>query len=92
MILYLEVECTFYEGHSLKEKRSTLKRIIHKLRNRFNISIAEIDYHDLWQRTKLGIVTISNEHVYAEKIIQEVLGVIDSFTEIERTLTDIQQL
>jgi len=92
MILYAEVECMFYEGSSLKEKRSHIKRIIAKLRNDFNVSVAELDYHDLWQRTKLGIVTISNEQVFSEKVIQGVLDVIDSFSEIERTITNIERV
>ena len=92
MICYAEVECMFYEGTSLKDKRSHIKRITSKLRNNFNVSIAELDYHDLWQRTKLGIVTISNEQVFSEKVIQGVLEVIDTFPEIERTITNIERL
>lgn len=92
MIVYAEVECMFYEGNSLKEKRSLVKRVIAKLRNDFNVSIAELDYHDLWQRTKLGIVVISNEQTFSEKVIQGVLEVIDSFPELERTITNVERL
>ena len=92
MIVYTEVECMLYEGHSLKEKRSVLKRIIAKLRRDFNVSVAELDYNDLWQRTKLGIVTVSNEQIHSEQVIQEVLRVLDSFPEIERTITNIERL
>lgn len=92
MIVYTEVECKLYEGHSLKTKRSIVKRMIAKLRKDFNVAVAELDYQNLWQRIKLGIVTISNETVHAEQIIQEVLKVIDSYPELERTITDIEQL
>ncbi|HLS61410.1 MAG TPA: DUF503 domain-containing protein [Virgibacillus sp.] len=92
MIVYAEVECMLYEGQSLKEKRSVIKRINAKLRKDFNVSVAELDYLDLWRRTKLGIVTISNEHVHAEQVIQSVLAVIDSFPELERTITHIDRL
>lgn len=92
MIVYAEVECMLYEGNSLKEKRSLMKRMTAKLRKDFNVSIAELDYHDLWQRTKLGIVTISNEQVFSEKVIQGVLDAIDSFPELERTITNIERL
>lgn len=92
MIVYTEFECMFYEGQSLKEKRSVIKRMTMRLRNDFNVSVAELDFHDLWQRTKLGVVTVSNELQHAEKVIQEVLRVIDSFPEIERTITNIEQL
>jgi len=92
MIVYAEVECMLYEGQSLKEKRSIIKRINAKLRKSFNVSVAELDYLDLWQRTKFGIVTISNERVHAEQVIQSVLAVIDSFPELERTITHIDRL
>lgn len=92
MIIYAEVECMLYEGQSLKEKRSILKRIIARLCQDFNVAVSELDYQDLWQRTKLGIVTISNDGVHAEKVIQQTLNVIDSFPEIERTLTHVERL
>lgn len=92
MILYAEVECIFYNTQSLKEKRSHIKRLIAKIRQDFNVSISEIDYQDLWQRTKLAIVTVTNEYKYAEQIIQEVFKVIDSYTELERTVTTIDRL
>lgn len=92
MIIYAEVECVLYEGNSLKSKRSLLKRIIHKIRNELNVSISEIDYQNLWQRIKFGIVTVSNEKVHAEKVIQQALAIIDSFPELERTITEIEQI
>ncbi|MFU0790991.1 DUF503 domain-containing protein [Cerasibacillus sp. JNUCC 74] len=92
MILYAEVECILYEGQSLKQKRSVLKRLIAKLKKDFNIAVTELDYHDLWQRTKLGIVTISTEQVHAEQVIQGVMDVIDSYTELERTITNVERI
>lgn len=89
MIVYAEVECMLYDRHSLKQKRSVLKRLIKRLQQDFNVAVTELDYHDLWQRTKLGIVTISRETAYAEQVIQAVLKVIDTFTELERTITNV---
>jgi hypothetical protein len=92
MIYYAEIECRIYEGHSLKEKRSIMKRVFSRIKQDFNVAVAELDYHDLWQRTKFGIVTLSNERLHAEKVIQEVLKVIDAYTEFERTITHVEQL
>ncbi|RKQ37523.1 DUF503 domain-containing protein [Oceanobacillus halophilus] len=92
MIVYAEVECMMYEGHSLKFKRSIIKRLMARLKNDFNVAITELDYHDLWQRTKLGIVTISTNLTHAEQVIQEVLRVIDTFPELERTVTDVERI
>ena len=92
MIVYAEIECMLYEGNSLKEKRAIIKQITAKLRNELNVAIAELDYQDLWRRTKLGILTISNDYVFSEKVIQNALEVIDSFPELERTITHIERL
>ncbi|MFA1820633.1 DUF503 domain-containing protein [Virgibacillus oceani] len=92
MIYYAEVECIMYEGHSLKQKRSVIKSVLTRLKQDFNVSVAELDYHDLWQRTKIGIVTLTNEKKHAEKVIQEVLKVIDAYTELERTITHVEEL
>jgi uncharacterized protein YlxP (DUF503 family) len=92
MIVYAEVECKLYEGQSLKQKRSVIRRLIAKLRNEFNVAVTELDYHDLWQRTKLGIVTISNEKVHAEQVMQSVIRIIDTFPELERTITETELL
>jgi hypothetical protein len=92
MIYYAEVECHIYEGQSLKEKRSVIRRVLARLKHELNVSAAELDYHDLWQRTKIGIVTLSNEKIHAEKVIREALKIVDSFTEFERTITNVEEL
>lgn len=92
MIQYAEVECMIYEGQSIKQKRSVIKSIKERLKNKLNVSVTELDYHDLWQRTKLGIVTISNDYVHSEQVIQEALRIIDSYPELERTITHLERL
>lgn len=92
MILYVEVECLLYEGNSLKDKRSLLKRLFAKLKKEYNVAVAELDHQNLWQRTKIGIVTVSSDGVHAEKIIQQVLRRIDQLPELERTITTMEKL
>lgn len=90
MILYAEVECMIYEVHSLKEKRSIVKRMIHKLKNESNVAVSELAFHDVWNQIRIGIVTISNERTHAEQVMQSVLKTIDGFGEIERTITEME--
>lgn len=92
MIVYAEVECILYNAQSLKEKRSIIKSVVQRVRNDFNVSIAEIDHLDLWQRTTLGIAAVADDYQYAEKLVQAVLKRIDSNPELERTLTAIERL
>lgn len=87
MILYAEVECMIYDVHSLKEKRSIIKRLIHKVKSEHNIAVSELKYHDIWNQIGLGIVTISNKRTHAEQLMQNTLKKIDAFGEVERTIT-----
>ncbi|ATH91461.1 hypothetical protein ACH95_18320 [Bacillus glycinifermentans] len=87
MIGFAECECIIYDASSLKEKRAVLKRIITRIRGRFNVSVSEIAYQDSWQRTSIGIAAVSSSRVQTEKELQRVLSFIDSFPEIERTIT-----
>ena len=92
MIQYAEVECMIYNSHSIKDKRSIIKSVKAKLRNNLNVSVTELDFYDLWQRTKLGIVTISNDQVHAEKVIQDAFKLIDFYPDLERTITHVERL
>ncbi|MCP8616481.1 DUF503 domain-containing protein [Salirhabdus salicampi] len=85
MIGYLEVECFLYDVHSLKGKRSILKKVISKVRQDYNVSISELKYHDLWQRTVFGIAFVSKERIQIERVLQSVLNTIDSFHDLEVT-------
>ncbi|MCB7069078.1 DUF503 family protein [Caldibacillus sp. 210928-DFI.2.22] len=87
MILSASVECIIYDAQSLKEKRSVLKKIIARIQNRYNIAIAEVDHQNVWQRTKLVLVTVGSSRTVAEQELQKGLALIDSFPEIERTET-----
>ncbi len=56
---------------SLKEKRHVLKSLKDRLHNRFNLSAAETDYHDLWQRAELTACVVANERGHAESVLRE---------------------
>jgi uncharacterized protein YlxP (DUF503 family) len=68
----LTLELRLDESHSLKDKRQVVKGLKDRLRNEFNVSVAEIDYQDLWQRSLLAVVTVSSAHSHAESVLQNV--------------------
>jgi uncharacterized protein len=92
MVGLAECECIIYDAHSLKEKRAVLQRILTRLKQKFNVSVSEIEYQDVWQRTKIAIVTVASVKVSAEIELQNALKLIDSFPEIERTITALEWL
>ncbi|MBM3812062.1 MAG: DUF503 domain-containing protein [Acidimicrobiia bacterium] len=68
----LTLELRIEHAHSLKDKRHVVKGLRERLRNRHNISIAEIDYHDLWQRSLIAAVTVSSDRLRAQQVLEAV--------------------
>jgi uncharacterized protein len=67
--------------HSLKEKRMVVKSIIDRVKNRFNVSIAEVDNQDLHQSIVVGIACVSNNTAHASSSIQHVIQYVEDNTE-----------
>ena len=66
----LTLELQLSEAHSLKDKRHTVKGLKDRLRSKFNVAVAEIDYQDLWQRALISAVTVSGDQGRAEQTLQ----------------------
>ena len=73
----LIIDIMIHASSSLKEKRFVLKSIKDKLGNKFNVSVAELDFQDKWQRSQLGIALISNEYSHVEDSLQKVFRFLD---------------
>ena len=65
------------ENHSLKGKRSVLRTIKARVRNKFNVSIAEAGDHDMWQRAMLGISQVGTDQGFVDAALREVVRSID---------------
>ncbi len=68
----LTIELRLDDSHSLKEKRHVVKSLKDRLRHKFNVAVAEIDFQDLWQRSLVAAVTVSSDRVNAEMVLQSV--------------------
>jgi uncharacterized protein len=66
----LTLELRLENSHSLKDKRHVVKGLKDRLRNKFNVSVAEIEFHDLWQRAAVAAVTVASDHTRAEQVLQ----------------------
>ena len=73
----LTLELHIPDAQSLKDKRQVLRSLKDKLRRDFNVAVAELEHHDTWQRSVVGIVTISNEEKHLRKVLQKVLDEAD---------------
>lgn len=72
------IELRIRESHSLKAKRQVVKSIVTRVKNNFNVAIAEVDYQDKWQRAVLGVAVVSTAHDHANGILSKVVNFIES--------------
>ncbi|MDP6618794.1 MAG: DUF503 domain-containing protein [Nitrospinota bacterium] len=72
------IELRIHGGRSLKEKRRVLRSVKDRIRNRFNVSIAEVDYQDKWQRALLALAAVSNERNHVTGLLESALSAVES--------------
>jgi len=61
------------ENLSLKGKRQVVKSITSRVKNQFNVSVAEVDDHDLWQIATIGVCCVSNSKRHANQVLSRVV-------------------
>jgi uncharacterized protein len=72
------VELYLPESQSLKAKRQVLLSVKDRVRDRFNVSIAEVGDQDLWQKAVLGIASVANERKHVNQVLDQVVNLIRS--------------
>lgn len=65
------------EAASLKKKRQIIQSLMKRLRNQFNLSIAEVGCQDLWQRSELGVAAVCQNSGTADRVMEQVLSFIE---------------
>jgi uncharacterized protein YlxP (DUF503 family) len=73
----LEIVLYLPESHSLKDKRQVVKSLKDKIRQRFNVAVAEVDALDLWQKAHLGILSLGNDRRQVNGRLDQVLNYIE---------------
>ena len=63
-------------ARSLKDRRRALRSIKDRLRNRFNVSVAEVDDPQRWQSAELGVCAVGNDRGYVEGLLDEVVSLV----------------
>jgi uncharacterized protein YlxP (DUF503 family) len=69
-LLTLELHIPY--AHSLKDKRMVLRKFKDRIRSKFNVSVAEMEHQDLWQRSVIGVVAISSDQTNLEQLLEAV--------------------
>jgi len=72
------IELRLPENLSLKGKRHVVKSITTRVRNKFNVAVAEVADHDLWQLSTLGICCLSNDKRYTNQVLSKVVDFVSN--------------
>jgi uncharacterized protein len=76
------IEMHIPESGSLKTKRHSLKSLKDRIRSKFNVSVAEVDHNDLWQKASLAVAAVSNDKSYLNQTLDHVLDMVRSVPEV----------
>jgi uncharacterized protein YlxP (DUF503 family) len=71
------------ESRSLKAKRAAVRPIVDGLRHRYHLSVAEVDYHDLWQRAAIAVAVVAESNRHLEEVLDTVERFVRSSTDVE---------
>ena len=77
IVLYLP------DSGSLKQKRSLLKGMVTRVRNKFNVSVSEVGDQDLWQKAQIGVAVVTNETRYANQVLSQVVNLVETQDRLE---------
>ena len=86
------VELFIPESQSLKDKRQVLLSLKDRLREKFNLSVAEVDGQDLWQKAVLGLVCVANEGRYVNQVCDQALNLIRNVPAVEIVQSRVELL
>ena len=80
------------EANSLKSKRMVIKSLIARIKNKFNVSVAEVDANNLWQRSVIGIAYVANETGIINKVFEKIKNLILNMHSIELIDANMEML
>ena len=85
----LKIDLFIPDSTSLKVKRSAIKSLKDRLTSRFNVSVAEVEHNDKWQRASLGVAVVSNDGTHVESMLGKVMNLVYGDRRVEVIETTI---
>jgi uncharacterized protein YlxP (DUF503 family) len=86
------VELFIPDGHSLKDKRRVLQSVKTRVRDKFNVSVAEVGEQDLWQKAVLGLACVANESAHVNQVLDQAVNLIRAVPTIQLVRSHIELL
>ncbi len=85
----LTIELQIPESGSLKAKRQVVRSLVQRIRQGYNVSVAEVDHLDSWQLATLGVTCVSNDRAVAQRVMQNVVDFVEN-QRLDLVLLDYQ--
>jgi uncharacterized protein YlxP (DUF503 family) len=82
VVAVLKISLAIPQAGSLKDKRRVIKSIKDRLRNGFNVSVAEVGDQDLWKSARLGVATVSESSAYANGVLSRVQDAVSGLRDV----------
>ena len=91
-MITLSAKLTFYipQSTSLKDKRQIRRSLIEKTRNKFNVSVAEIETQDVTQTLTVGIAVVSGDAAHRQNALDEIIRFMEAHADAELTAVEIE--
>lgn len=86
------VELFIAGSQSLKDKRQVIHGLKDRLRSKLNLSVAEVEGQDLWQKAILGMACVSNESRHVSQVLEQALNMMKSMPAVEVVRSQVELL
>ncbi|HEY8171501.1 MAG TPA: DUF503 domain-containing protein [Dehalococcoidia bacterium] len=77
------------ESGSLKDKRQVVRSVAQRVRNKFQVAVAEVDDHDAWQRATIGVACVSNSARHCDDVLREIVAFIEG-SRLDAEVLDVE--
>ena len=77
------------ESGSLKDKRQVVRSVAQRIRNKFQVSVAEVADNDAWRIATIGVACVSNEAAHCERILQEIVAFVEG-SRLDAEVIDVE--
>lgn len=84
------ITLALHDNRSLKGKRQVLKSVIARVKNSFNVSIAEVGENDIWQRAVVGVAAVGNDRHFINSKMDKVINLIEGLNSAEVISTELE--
>ncbi len=90
VVAVLKIALSIPQANSLKDKRRVIKSLKDRLRNGFNVSVAEIGDQDIYRSAKLGVAVISEDSSYANGVLSRIQDIVDNLKDAILTHCELE--